>query len=295
MHANLHELNKHFGIEDVLYFSAGEGGLWRAIVTTDRCVGEIYRHGAHLTRWRPTGFDEVLWMSAKSNFLYDQPIRGGVPICFPWFGGNRPAGHEEGPAHGYARIITWEFTDVQHDDRGLTLTLRTAIEPFVLDFTVVFADTLTMRLKIANTGNEVATCEAALHTYFTASQIKQVQVLGLENTPYIDTVGGGQRPMQQGDEPVTFTAETDRRYISKATTQIVDPGLSRIITIDKEGSDTTVVWNPWVDKSKAMNDFGDEEWPGMLCVETASVHPHDITLKPGQSHTMQAVISVQGL
>ena len=295
MHANLHELNKHFGIEDVLRFSAGEGGLWHAAVTTDQCIGELYRHGAHVTRWRPAGHDEVLWMSARSNYLYDQPIRGGVPICFPWFGGHKPPGHEQGPSHGYARIITWEYTDVCRDAQGLTLTLRTAIEPFALQYRVSFADTLTMELGVTNTGNAPASFEAALHTYFVISQIKQVQVHGLENTPYIDTVGGGERAMRQDDRPITFSAETDRTYASAAPVRIVDPGLSRTITVAKTGSNSTVVWNPWSNKAKAMPDFGDEEWPGMLCVETANVRPNDIEILPGETHTMQAVISVANL
>jgi glucose-6-phosphate 1-epimerase len=292
MHANLHELNKHFGIEDVLRFSAGEGGLWRAAITTDRCAAEIYRHGAHLTRWRPAGHDEVLWMSARANFLYDQAIRGGVPICFPWFAGHKPPGHEDGPSHGYARIVTWEYIDAGRDERGVTLKLRTAIEPFTLHYQVTFADTLAMQLDISNTGDAPASFEAALHTYFVISQIKRVQVLGLENAHYVDTVGGGERPMQQDDQPITFDAETDRVYASDAAVKIVDPGLSRTITIDKTGSDSTVVWNPWSNKAKAMEDFGDEEWPGMLCVETANIRPNDITLEPGGSHTMRAVISV---
>lgn len=292
MHANLHELNKHFGIEDVLHFSAGEGGLWRAGVTTDRCIAELYRHGAHLTRWRPAGHDEVLWMSSRAQFEYGSAIRGGVPICFPWFAGHKPEGLEDAPSHGYARTTTWEFVDVKQDERGVTLVLRTAIEPFTLHFAITFADTLTMKLDVTNTGSESATFEAALHTYFMISQIKQVAVHGLGGAHYIDTVGGGEKPMQQDDQPIRFDAETDRTYASDATVQIADPGLSRTITIEKQGSNSTVVWNPWVEKAKAMGDFGDEEWPGMLCVETANIRPNAIALDPGGSHTMQAAISV---
>lgn len=293
MHANLHLLNQHFGIEDVLHFSGGEGGLWRAAITTDQCTAELYRHGAHLTRWRPKGHDEVLWLSSNARFEYGKAIRGGVPICFPWFAGNQPANDPDGPAHGYARTTTWEFIDAKHDETGVTLSMRTAIEPFTLQYDVCFGDTLTMRLHVTNTGSAPASFESALHTYFVISQIKQVQVTGLENADYIDTVGGNIQHLTQDDQPITFDAETDRTYTSDSTTKIIDPGLQRTITIEKENSGSTVVWNPWDGKAKAMADFGDDEWPGMLCVESGNISPNAIMLEPEQSHTMQAVVKVE--
>ena len=295
MHANLHELNKHFGIEDVLYFSAGEGGLWRAMVTTDQCSAELYRHGAHITRWRPAGHDEVLWVSARADYLYETAIRGGVPVCFPWFAGNKPENEPDGPAHGYARIKTWEFIDAGQNDAGVHLTLRTVIEPFELRYTVTFGQTLSMRLEVANTGSAPASFESALHSYFVISQIRAVQVRGLEGAPYIDTVGGANRDEPGDDQPISFSSETDRTYTSDTTASIVDPGLARTITIDKDGSGSTVVWNPWMAKAKNMSDFGDEEWTGMLCVESGNIEPNSVTLEPGASHTMNAVISVESI
>lgn len=295
MHANLHLLNQYFGIEDVLHFSGGEGGLWRASITIDQCTAELYRHGAHLTRWRPTGHDEVLWLSNLAKFEYGKAIRGGVPICFPWFAGNQPANDPDGPAHGYTRTTTWEFIDAKHDDAGVTLSLRTATEPFTLQYDVTFGDTLTMQLTATNTGSAPATFESALHTYFVVSQIKQVQVVGLENADYLDTVGGNLQNLTQNDQPITFESETDRIYASEATTRIIDPGLQRTITIEKENSGSTVVWNPWTDKAHKMVDFGDDEWPGMLCVESGNIGPSAVILEPKQSHTMRAVISVEPL
>lgn len=295
MHANLPQLNKHFAIEDVLRFSAGEGGLWRAGVTTQRCTAELYRHGAHLTRWRPAGHDEVLWLSSRARFEYGVAIRGGVPLCFPWFAGNKPPGDPTGPSHGYARTKTWEYTDAAYDDGAVTLVMRTEIEPYQLRYTVTMSDTLTMRLAVTNAGSAPARFEAALHTYLTISQIKQVAVHGLENADYLDTVGGVERPMKQDGSPITFDAETDRTYASTSSVRIVDPGLSRTITIDKAGSASTVVWNPWAAKARSMGDFGDDEWPGMLCVETANVEPNAVALEPGATHEMSAVIRVESL
>lgn len=295
MHANLHLLNQHFGIEDVLHFSGGEGGLWRALITTEKCSAELYRHGAHLTRWRPAGHDEVIWLSSLARFEYGKAIRGGVPICFPWFAGNQPKSDPDGPAHGYARTTTWEFIDAKHDQGDVTLSMRTAIEPFTLQYDVTFGDTLTMQLTATNTGSAPASFESALHTYFVISGIKQVQVHGLENADYLDTVGGHRQDLTQNDQPIHFDAETDRIYTSDATTKIIDPGLQRTITIEKEHSGSTVVWNPWTDKAKAMADFGDDEWPGMLCVESGNITPNAIELDAEQTHTMRVVIRVATL
>lgn len=292
MHANLHLLNQHFGIEDVLHFSAGEGGLWRALITTDQCTAELYRHGAHLTRWRPAGYDEVIWLSDLARFEYGKAIRGGVPICFPWFAGNQPAHDPEGPAHGYARVTTWEFIDARQDSSGVTLSLRTAIEPFSMQYDVTFGEKLTMQLQVTNTSNAKTSFDSALHTYFVVSQIKQVQVTGLENADYLDTAGGNHQNRTQGDQPVTFDQETDRIYASTETAKIIDPGLERTITIEKENSGSTVVWNPWTAKAQNMSDFGDDEWPGMLCVESGNITPNTVELEPDQSHTMRVVISV---
>jgi D-hexose-6-phosphate mutarotase len=292
MHANLHLLNQHFGIEDILHFSGGEGGLWRASITTEQCTAELYRHGAHVTRWRPAGHDEVIWLSDLARFEYGKAIRGGVPICFPWFAGNQPASDPDGPAHGYARTTTWEFIDAKQGDAGVTLSLRTAIEPFTLQYDVTFGQTLTMQLTATNSGTSPASFESALHTYFVISQIKQVQVAGLENADYIDTVGGKIQNLTQNEQPISFASETDRTYTSRSTTKIIDPGLERTITIEKEHSGSTVLWNPWVDKAKAMADFGDDEWPGMLCVESGNIEPNAIELAPEQSHTMRVAISV---
>ena len=295
MHANLHLLNQQFGIEDALYFSGGEGGLWRAMITTQKCTAELYRHGAHLTRWRPKGHDEVIWLSSNAHYAYGKAIRGGVPICFPWFAGNRPDNDPDGPAHGYARTTTWEFIDAKLHNDAITLSLRTAIEPFTLQYDVTFSDTLTMQLSVTNTSSAAASFESALHTYFVISQIKQVQVIGLENADYRDTVGGNIQYLTQNNQPITFDRETDRTYTSVNTVKIIDPGLERTITIEKENSGSTVVWNPWDGKAKAMTDFGDDEWPGMICVESGNITPNAITLAPDESHTMRAVISVGSL
>jgi glucose-6-phosphate 1-epimerase len=267
-------------------------GLDRLIIQTDKADAVIYRHGAHLAEWTPKGHKPVLWMSAKSNFAHDKPIRGGVPICFPWFGPN--AADPKLPMHGFARTSPWQVThaSVSGGEAVVRLQLDTDLHTRALwphDFSAVIefriGASLSMSLKVTNHGKTPFTFEEALHTYFTVGDVKQVKVTGLSGVTYIDKTDNFARKTQNGD--ITITAETDRVYLGTAGTVVLDdPSLKRKITVAKEGS------NPWIAKAKAMADFGDEEWPGMICIETVNAADHTVSLSPGASHTMTAKISV---
>jgi glucose-6-phosphate 1-epimerase len=308
-----------------VHTNAGQGGLPRVVVTGPQGSAEIYLHGAHLTAWHPaTAAEPVLWLSRESLFDANKPIRGGVPICFPWFGAH--ASDAKAPAHGFARLREWTLTDAREDEDGrVTLTLElhaapasatsasaTAISaatpsaspvsgtsawPFAFRATyrVTIGTTLTMSLEVHNPGSEPFTFEEALHTYFAVSDIRNVTVTGLERTTYLDKPTNFNR-VEQGDDPIRFTGETDRIYLRAIPTcTIHDPGKQRTITITQSNADTTVVWNPWIAKAKAMADFGDEEWLEMLCVETCNVNDRARTLAAGATHTMTATIAVAPL
>ncbi len=280
-------------------FQTGQGGLPCIVVNTPLASATIYLHGAHVAAYQPRGASPVLFMSEKSWFEDGKPIRGGVPICFPWFGPK--VDNDQAPAHGFVRLKQWTLQAVtEQADGGIVLLLTTqddaatrALWPhaFELAHRITVGRTLTLSLEMHNPGPSDCTFEAALHTYFTVQDIHKVSVLGLEKTQYLSKVEGG--TFDQGDKPITFTAETDRVYDSPADTVIDDPSLGRRISVAKQQSRSTVVWNPWIAKAKAMPDFGDEEWPGMLCVETANVKQHAITLPAGGRHVMTAIISVQ--
>lgn len=287
------DLNAKFALADALIFAPGQGDLTRAIIHTPACRGEIYLHGAHLTRWHPAGHDQVLWMSEHSNFLYDMPIRGGIPICFPWFGGNKPADQPKAPAHGYARIQPWQVLETNHTAQGVGITLTTTIGHYDLAYHVDLGEQLHLALTVTNTADQPQTFEEALHTYFTVSQIKAINVTGLGGAEYKNTVGGANTQHTQDDAPITFNAETDRIYESSGEVVLRDPGLDRDIHIIKGYSASTVVWNPWTTKAAAMPDFGNDEWPGMVCVESANVGPNAVTLAAGESHAMTTTIKVE--
>ena len=289
-----------FEIPGIATFETGEGGLLRLAIDSPLATAHIYLHGAHVTHFQPKAAAPVLFMSRQSFFAPGKPIRGGVPLIFPWFGPR--AGHPEAPAHGFARTNEWSVESLTIDGEqvvtavfqlGASDQTRAAWpHDFSLRFRVVVGRTLTMTLETENTGDAPFTFEDALHTYFTVRDVRETATTGLENTDYLDKTNGMQR-QPQGPEPIRITQETDRLYEGTHTTCALDDvGLKRRITIEKSGSQTTVVWNPWIAKAAAMPDFGDDEWPAMLCIETANASANAITLAPGQTHATRAVICV---
>ena len=288
----LNELNRLFAIPG-LAFEQGNGGLLRAVVNTPVSQGELVLQGAHVISWIPARQQPVLWLSHKSNFEKGKPIRGGVPICFPWFGPN--ANDSSAPAHGSARLVEWQVVSTHSkEDGGIEIDLVTSIDPFVLSFAVEFGRVLkmTLRTELSMDATSPQSFEDALHTYFAVSDIRSILIAGLETTDYVDKVDQAILKPASG-MPIQFIGETDRVYVdTRADCLLIDDGMKRVIRISKSGSVSTVVWNPWIDKSKRMADFGDDEWPEMVCIETANVAAGRIELSPGESHSTIAMVSV---
>jgi len=279
------------------------GGLPRYEIATPLAQAHIYLHGAHVARFVPEGQAPLLFTSAKSWFDPAKPIRGGVPVIFPWFGPRQ--GHPDAPAHGFARLRTWTPESlVQEPDGAIVLTLR--LEPdagtrllwgephdWVLRHRLTIATALTMELEIENRGTAPLRCEEALHTYFHVSDVRNISIQGLENTEYYDKADGMRRK-RQDTAPILFAAETDRTYIHTAAACVIDdPGLNRRILVHKEHSSSTIVWNPWTAKAQAMPDFGDDEWPGMVCVETGNVADNTLEIAPGARHVTRTILRAE--
>ena len=300
----IEELAHRFAIPGAVAFEPGPGGLTRIAVTAPRGEAHVYLHGGHVSHWRPAGRARpVLWMSRRSRAEAGTPMRGGVPICFPWFADEGP--RPDAPMHGFARIMTWQVESVELTDRKdviVTLSLEADDRTrehwpgeFQLTYTVTVAAALTMALAVRNVGDEAFTITEALHSYFHVSGIEDVAIAGLERTEYIDKVDGRVRK-RHGDGPVRFTGETDRIYVNTRSTCVLkDFGLERQITVAKSGSDSTVVWNPWRDKAARIPDFGDNEWPRMACIETANAAENAVTVAPGKTHVLAAEIAVSDL
>jgi len=276
----------------------GKNGLDVIRISTDAAEAEIYLNGAHVTQWQPRDAKPILWMSESSLFQAGKAIRGGVPLIFPWFGAR--AGHPQSPAHGFARTLPWEVVKLSKTDNHqaqVVLALKSSAQTrsiwpqdFALKYTVTVGTQLTLELEVTNTGGEAFTFEEAMHTYLAVGDARQVSVHGLEDTIFIDKVQQMARRVQT-DEPVTITGETDRVYLNtRAACVLKDPVWARTLIVEKSHSDATVIWNPWIAKAKAMSDFGDDEWPHMICIETCNVADHQVTLPPGASHKMTARI-----
>ncbi len=289
------------GLPGVATFFETSDGLIRLGIASDLSTAALTLDGAHVTHFQPVGAAPVLFLSGSSHLAPGKPIRGGVPVCFPWFGPR--AGHPQSPAHGFARITRWSLESLSGSHtEGVTVVLRLvsdeatrALWPhdFIARLRVEVTRELRLTLEVENTGTAPLPFEEALHTYFAISDVHGVTVTGLERAAYLDKVDAGQRK-ELGPEPLRFTGETDRIFpANTATCTIHDPGYPRRIIVEKSCSRSTVVWNPWIAKAKAMADFGDDEWPQMLCIETANVGADAVPLAPGARHEMTARIRLE--
>ena len=267
--------------------SEGPGRLARVLVETSFSSAEIYMHGAHVTRFQKKSGEPLLFLSAASDYGPGKPIRGGVPVIFPWFGAR-----EGLPAHGLARTVAWDLVETsQLPDGAVTLRFRLPpIEFFEVEYRVTVADSLTLELVVGNTGSHQAVFETCLHTYFQVAAAEAISITGLEHVGYLDKIAGTKEP--GSPDPIRIAAEVDRVYPdTTATVEIHDPGLKRVIRIVKSGSASTVVWNPWIAKSSRMPDFGDDEFTEMVCVESGNVGPNQVTLPPGECAVLKVVVS----
>lgn len=295
-------LNTRFAISGQVDFTAGPGGPMVAQVRNTHGTATIALQGAHVMTWAPLGEEPVIWLSPAAKLAPGKSIRGGVPICWPWFGPH--ATEPKFPGHGFARTVPWEILKTETLADGATRLTFQLVEsdatraqwphPSSVTCQITVGKTLEIDLVTRNTGQTPITIGDALHTYFQVSDIRQVTIRGLEGCPYLDKVEDGQRKQQQG--PVIISAETDRIYLdSSADCLIDDPGLKRRIRIAKRGSRTTVVWNPWTEKAAKMGDFGDDGYLHMLCVESANCADDVVSLPPQGEHHLWVRYSVERL
>ncbi len=276
-------------IPNVVKFETGNGGLPRVAVTGPLANATIYRYGAHVTHFQPHGEKPVLFMTRQAQFIPGKPIRGGIPIVFPWFGPHPTDTNL--PMHGPSRLVEWNLVSTELRADG-AVELVFALPPF-LQYRVAIGRELDLTLEVYNSGQTPFKFEEALHTYFCVSDVRQITVTGLENTRYdskVENVTG----QLQGSDPIRFTGEVDRTYLNTNTTCIIhDPTWQRRIVVEKRNSDTTQLWNPWIARAKAIPDFGDDEWPGMVCIETVNARVNAVTLAPGQTHAMRTIARVE--
>jgi D-hexose-6-phosphate mutarotase len=289
------QLNSQFGIAGQLVFREDASGLVVAEVSNTQATASLCLQGAHLMTWHPRSqLQPVVWLSRDAKLAAGKSIRGGAPVCWPWFGAHpsEPAF----PGHGFARTVPWRMVESGNEpDGAMRLTLRLqqsektrAQWPHdcTLDLTVIVGETLRMELSTENNGADDFTIGEALHTYLRIGDIGAVRVTGLENCDYWDKVGGSTLKQQSGQ--ITFSGETDRVYVNTAAECVIeDDMLGRRIHVAKSGSLSTVVWTPWTEKAAKMGDMGQPEgWREMVCVESVNAMENAVKVAGGTRHTM---------
>lgn len=294
------ELNANYGIEGHLSFAADPGGLPMAVIENAHASARIALNGANVMHFQPHGQSPVLFLSQQAAFKPGKAIRGGIPICWPWFGPH-PTDPTK-PQHGFARTSLWRVLGSAANGDGSTevrLGLRDHADThalwdhaFALELIVTAGPALSVTLAARNTGESAFTCTAALHTYFTIGDVNTIRLLGLDGVTYVDKADSDQVKTQHGD--VTITAETDYVYLdTTGPVTIADPSLNRRIVVSKTGSRSTVVWNPWIERARALSDFGDDEYMRMVCVETANAVNDVVTIQPGDAHRLACHIATE--
>lgn len=299
---NLTELEHPFSIPGHLSFREIEPGWVVADIANARGECTVALQGGHITHFCAVGQAPLIWVSERAKFSTGKAIRGGVPICWPWFGPSVQT--PPGPAHGIARTAVWQVLEAKALADGRTF-LRLGLpdtptaraqwpHPSSAELEITVGNTLTVTLVTRNTGTQNIVVGEALHTYFAISDVANISVSGLDGCDYLDKVDAGVRKTQHG--PIQIESEVDRIYLNTSHDCLIDDrGWQRRIRIASEGARATVVWNPWLEKTSQMDDMAPEAYRRMVCVETANAADHLLTVLPGTEHRMSAIYSVEAL
>lgn len=269
-----------------------EGPLPLLRGSSGACSFSLSLQGAQLLNWTPKGQSPVVWLSPDAKFLPGKSPRGGIPICWPWFGPHQQPNY---PAHGVARTGEWSLLEARLDEHGdvflrfklLPSAESQALYPEEIDLEVSYrlGTQLEVELTTHNHTSTAFELTEALHTYLGIGDISDLSIEGLEATDFIDKVDQGTRHRQKG--LIQIAGETDRVYLSTQTRcSVTDPILQRRIVIDKEGSASTIVWNPWSEKAKSLGDLGDSGYRQMVCIESGNALDNVVSVAPGDTHRL---------
>jgi len=263
------------------------------------CV-EIALFGATVISYVPNGQRPVLWLSRNTASTGGKPLRGGIPVCAPWFGPHPTASAHGAPYHGVVRTKVWTLARVEELENGaLRATLevdapRDAAAGWNHDakasLVVTAGRTLSLELSVRNTGGDSFLLSNGLHTYFSVSDVRKVRVEGLDNTEFLAFAADGRRRMH-GEGPLVMKAEAADMFYTGRPVRLVDEAWQRAIDIRGHGAATTIVWNPWETTGMKTADIG-AQWPEFICVENANIADVAIPLAPHTSYHTGTEISV---
>jgi len=296
------ELNQKHAIANHVAFREIADGMPAAEISNAHAKAGIALQGAHLYAWQPDGHEPVIWLSEFAKFAPGKSLRGGIPVCWPWFGPHDS--DSKLPAHGYARTSMWDVVETAALPDGST-QIRFELaqtnqmreqwpHAASVQLQISVGRTLQVSLITANTGDSPFTLGEALHTYFRIGDVSNVAIRGLDGCSYIDKVADAAHQVQHGD--IVIDNEVDRVYLdTDADCIIEDRGLKRAIRIAKQGSHSTVVWNPWIEKAEKMGDLGEDGYRAMVCVESANALDNVVSIAPNETHHLSVIYSVEPL
>lgn len=302
MMGDISMLNETWGIEGSLSFKLGKGNMPVIEINNGLAQASIALQGAHILSFQPKGEPELIWMSEDATFATGKSLRGGVPICWPWFGAH--ASDSSLPGHGPARTVDWKpiaSKSLADGCTSISLEMQQSDQvkaicghPLRVQLHITVGKGLDIALETKNLGDTPFALGQALHTYFQVSDVRKVSVEGLEGCEYLDKVDGFARKKQDGT--VTISQETDRVYVNTGNQmRIVDAGLKRCIVISNKGSASAIVWNPWGETAERMGDLGQDGYLNMLCVETANAADDVIELAAGDTYVMSTEYRIEGI
>lgn len=298
---DIEELEDKFSIEGEVGFAELENDLIFITISNKYADADICLYGAHITNFKPHKTMEILWMSPVSNFQEGSPIRGGIPVCFPWFGPHKT--DPEKPQHGFGRLMYWDVQEISSQPTGETLvrfqlcssdkTKAFWNHDFCAEMIITVGQTLTATLKVTNTSSESFEYTGALHSYFSLSSIENITIDGLQNTKYHNQLEPGDF-IQESPILEIKKAETRHYYDTQADCVIEDPVFGRRINVAKSGSKITTVWNPWEETCSKIDDLHDDAYHAFICVEAVNAFEDVIKLASGETHETSAIIGLEG-
>jgi glucose-6-phosphate 1-epimerase len=294
------QANEAFAIPGVLAICEGQGGMPLLNIDNALASASISLHGGQVLSYCPlSSREDLLFVSRQAYFQADKPIKGGIPVCWPWFG---PDPEQRGrPDHGFVRERGWQLLSTESCADGGTRVLlgirddeRSRMlwpHAFSLELEISVGELLELRLTTHNRGETPFSITQGLHAYFRVGDVRQTQVLGLAGHEYLDKVNEGGRVTQSG--PINVDGPVNRIYLDTTETLIIDDSsLGRSLNIEREGSRSAVVWNPWIEQSRAMADFADDEYLRMICVETTNTATDAVTLGAGERHQLRSAYRI---
>ncbi len=290
---DLATINKKFGIKDILLFQE-ENDMQMAVISNDYASSIISLYGGQILSFKPHNSEDLLFISSQADFIVGKAIRGGIPVCFPWF--NAHPTNKDLPNHGFARISKW---DIEKTEQLLTGETRIIISlssnektkklwkyNFKIELEIIIGKNLMIKWQTENLDEEEFIFSQALHSYFKIGNIDNVIIKGLENQRFMEPLIL-EEPFEGEKNHLTISRHIDRDYLnSESECEILDNSLNRKIIISKKGSLSTVVWNPWKELSAKMNDLGKDDYRSFVCVETANTHYNPVTVQPNEKHIL---------